>query len=416
MRSPCDSGCALGAEGQRVEGLARRRSRRVAGAQQRQVVQHVELQDRERRLAAVGGDVDQVVALGLQRRFADDVEVGDDVALAGDEEARADRGLAGAALQHGADLHQLRARLLVDLARRERDRRRRRRPAGGVAGRPRRRPARRSAPAAQLRRRRRCGQRQHARRRPAPDANSHSRTILRGRIRAGCGTNVAATVVAAAAARRRRNHTETSHATTPPDPRRPRPARPASRCPRSAAPRRVEKPKLTIAVGGKNLLYYLPLTIAESARLLQGRGPRRHDRRFRRRLARAAGAGRRQRRRRLGRVRAHHQHAGQGPAPARLRAAGAGAADRPRHQPEDDAELQVGRRAEGQEARRHRAGLVDQRARQLRARQGRAEAGRRLDHRRRRRQRRGRGDALRPDRRDLQPRPGDHAAARARAT
>ena len=26
----------------------------------------------------------------------------------------------------------------------------------------------------------------------------------------------------------------------------------------------VEKPKLTIAVGGKNLLYYLPLTIAES--------------------------------------------------------------------------------------------------------------------------------------------------------
>ena len=25
----------------------------------------------------------------------------------------------------------------------------------------------------------------------------------------------------------------------------------------------IEKPKLTIAVGGKNLLYYLPLTIAE---------------------------------------------------------------------------------------------------------------------------------------------------------
>ena len=25
----------------------------------------------------------------------------------------------------------------------------------------------------------------------------------------------------------------------------------------------LEKPKLTIAVGGKNLLYYLPLTIAE---------------------------------------------------------------------------------------------------------------------------------------------------------
>ena len=26
----------------------------------------------------------------------------------------------------------------------------------------------------------------------------------------------------------------------------------------------LEKPRLTIAVGGKNLLYYLPLTIAES--------------------------------------------------------------------------------------------------------------------------------------------------------
>ena len=53
-----------------------------AGLQQRQVVQHVELQDLQRRLAAVGGDVDEVVALGLQRRLADDVEVGDDVALA----------------------------------------------------------------------------------------------------------------------------------------------------------------------------------------------------------------------------------------------------------------------------------------------------------------------------------------------
>ena len=55
-------------------------------------------------------------------------------------------------------------------------------------------------------------------------------------------------------------------------------------------------------------------------------------------------------------------------------------------------------------------GSSHQRARQLRARQGRPQAGRRLDHRRRHRQRRGRGDAHRPDRRDLQPRPGDHAA------
>ena len=34
----------------------------------------------------------------------------------------------------------------------------------------------------------------------------------------------------------------------------------------------VEKPKLTIAVGGKNLLYYLPLTIAEAPGLLQAEG------------------------------------------------------------------------------------------------------------------------------------------------
>ena len=34
--------------------------------------------------------------------------------------------------------------------------------------------------------------------------------------------------------------------------------------PAFVAAQAVEKPKLTLAVGGKNLLYYLPLTIAES--------------------------------------------------------------------------------------------------------------------------------------------------------
>ena len=34
----------------------------------------------------------------------------------------------------------------------------------------------------------------------------------------------------------------------------------------------VEKPKLTIAVGGKNLLYYLPLSIAESLGYLKDEG------------------------------------------------------------------------------------------------------------------------------------------------
>ena len=34
----------------------------------------------------------------------------------------------------------------------------------------------------------------------------------------------------------------------------------------------VEKPKLTVAVGGKNLLYYLPLTIAEARGYLKDEG------------------------------------------------------------------------------------------------------------------------------------------------
>ncbi|MEO8313078.1 MAG: ABC transporter substrate-binding protein, partial [Caldimonas sp.] len=34
----------------------------------------------------------------------------------------------------------------------------------------------------------------------------------------------------------------------------------------------VEKPKLTIAVGGKNLLYYLPLTVAEVRGYLKDEG------------------------------------------------------------------------------------------------------------------------------------------------
>ena len=81
MRSPWASGSSAGRNGS----ASKLAPGGVAGAQQRQVVQDVELQDLQRRLAAVGGDVDQVVALGLERHFADDVEVGDDVALVGDE-------------------------------------------------------------------------------------------------------------------------------------------------------------------------------------------------------------------------------------------------------------------------------------------------------------------------------------------
>src|SRR6188768_768208 len=42
--------------------------------------------------------------------------------------------------------------------------------------------------------------------------------------------------------------------------------------PRLAAAQAVEKPKLTVAVGGKNLLYYLPLTIAETGGYLKEEG------------------------------------------------------------------------------------------------------------------------------------------------
>ncbi len=100
--------------------------------------------------------------------------------------------------------------------------------------------------------------------------------------------------------------------------------------PATGSAQAIERKKVTIAVGGKNLLYYLPLTIAEQKKLLRGRGPGRHHRRLRRRRARAAGRGRRQRRRGLRRLRAQHQHAGQGPADARLRAAGPRTADRAR--------------------------------------------------------------------------------------
>ena len=42
--------------------------------------------------------------------------------------------------------------------------------------------------------------------------------------------------------------------------------------PRFSAAQAVEKPKLTLAVGGKNLLYYLPLTIAESLGYFKAEG------------------------------------------------------------------------------------------------------------------------------------------------
>ena len=277
----------------------------------------------------------------------------------GDQEARAHRGLARAALQHRADLHQLRTRLLVDLARRQRDRR------GGRRG------GRRDAGAG-------------------------------GGAAAGCATAPLPRPTVQSSARI--DHTDSDfieiHSTG-----RARPTSAGVRFP-AVATRSLRldwghqhtenryMQRRSFVAGASALIALPSLVRAQNAReaedhhrgrrqepavlpaaddrreprLLQGRGPGRDHRRFRRRLARAAGGDRRQRRRGLGRLRAHHQHAGQGPAPARLRAAGPRAADRARRQPEDDAGLQERGRAEGQEARRHRAGLVDQRDRQLRAR------------------------------------------------
>ena len=47
-----------------------------------------------------------------------------------------------------------------------------------------------------------------------------------------------------------------------------------------AAAQALEKKSITLGVGGKGLLYYLPLTHRRAARLLQGAGPRRDHQRF----------------------------------------------------------------------------------------------------------------------------------------
>ena len=74
----------------------------------------------QRAFAAIGGAVDQAIAVRLQRRLADDVVVGEDVALVGDEEARADAGLAVLPLEQRAHLEQVRPGLAVEALRRGR--------------------------------------------------------------------------------------------------------------------------------------------------------------------------------------------------------------------------------------------------------------------------------------------------------
>ena len=175
-----------------------------------------------------------------------------------------------------------------------------------------------------------------------------------------------------------------------------------SGAPLAFAQAKPEQSKVAIAVGGKNLFYYLPLTIAERRDYFKDEGLEVEISRFRRRREGAAGGGRRQRRRRVAartstrstcrrRTSTFRAFVLQGRAPQIVIGVST----------KSDAELQVDRRPEGQEDRRDRAGLVDQHGRQPRARARRAlKRERRRVHRRGRGRRRAGGAALRPDRRD----------------
>ena len=83
-----------------------------------------------------------------------------------------------------------------------------------------------------------------------------------------------------------------------------------------------EKKKITIAVGGKNLFYYLPLTVAERKGYFKDEGLEVEIPDFAGGAQRAAGAGGRPRRHGLGRLRAHHQHGREEAADQGGRAAG----------------------------------------------------------------------------------------------
>ena len=121
MRSPCASGIAARSEAQR---RAAGEGRRRGWLHQREVVDRVEGEQLQRPFRSiVGGAVDEAIALRLQRRLADHVIVGDDVAFVADEEAGPDAGLAVLPFEQRPHLQQLRARLVVDALGRRRDRR-----------------------------------------------------------------------------------------------------------------------------------------------------------------------------------------------------------------------------------------------------------------------------------------------------
>ena len=169
------------------------------------------------------------------------------------------------------------------------------------------------------------------------------------------------------------------------------------------------KKKITIAVGGKNLFYYLPLTIAERAGYFKDEG-------LDVEIVDFPGGAKRCRRWSAA-ARTWSPAPTSTPSTCRPRAsdrggraAGALLRHRARRAQGQGGAVQVAEGPEGLEDRRHRAGFVHQHDGQQPAGEGRAQAGRCLDHRRGRHRRRGGGDAQGRDRRDVQPRSGDQPA------
>ncbi len=171
-----------------------------------------------------------------------------------------------------------------------------------------------------------------------------------------------------------------------------------------------EQSKVAIAVGGKNLFYYLPLTIAEKRNYFKDEG-------LDVEISDFAGGAKALQAAAVGGsadvVSGAFEHtlllqAKKELVLPRIRAAGTRAADRARGFEEGDAELQVARRPEGQEDRRDGAGIVHLDHGVVRVREGRPQADRCLVHRRGSgRDRRAR---IRPDRRHRQSRFGDDQA------
>ena len=190
----------------------------------------------------------------------------------------------------------------------------------------------------------------------------------------------------------------------------------AAASPRLSGPNAVaqgapEKAKLTLGVGGKPLLYYLPLTIAERKGFFKEQGLEVEINDF--------GGGAKSLQALIGGsvdvVTGAYEHTirmqAKGQDVVRRDRARALPGDRRSRSKKDKAgQGQVGGRLQGAEDRRHRAGILDRAHRAIRHGEGGAEAVRCRHHRRRRGRQRGRGDEEGRDRRDLASRSGDRQA------